>query len=65
MYVHHLVTGSPADECGCINIGDRILETNGYDIRYSTLDQAATIMAVSYNKILNGNLMCINCMMFK
>ena len=47
IYVHHLVAGSPADECGSINIGDRILEANGYDIRYSSIDEAASLMAVS------------------
>ena len=47
VFVHHLVAGSPADECGCINVGDRILEANGYDIRHSTLDQAAAVMGVS------------------
>ena len=47
IYVHRLVAHSPADECGCINIGDRILEVNGCDIRYSSLDQAAAILAVT------------------
>ena len=46
IFVHHVVAGSPADECGCFSVGDRILEVNGYNIKHTTIDHAAAVMGV-------------------
>jgi C-terminal processing protease CtpA/Prc len=44
IYVHYLVPGSKAEECGNIKAGDRILEVNGRDLRDSSVDEAAAFM---------------------
>lgn len=49
IYVHHVSSGSVAEECGCLQVGDRILEINGVDVRRASIDEAATLMAVSNN----------------
>ena len=46
IFVHYLVPGSKAEECGLVHPGDRIIEANGVDLRYSTVDEAATFMTV-------------------
>lgn len=47
IYVRHLVSGSVAEENGRIEVGDRILEANGVDVRHATIDETAILMAVS------------------
>ena len=47
VYVHHLMSGSLAEECGRVLVGDRILEVDGVDVRNATVEETATIMAVS------------------
>ena len=46
IYVHYLIPGSKAEECGQIHPGDRILEANGRDLRHATVDEAAMFMSV-------------------
>ena len=47
MYVKHLVPGSKAEECARLHVGDRILEANGFDLRHSNVDDAASFISVS------------------
>lgn len=47
IFVHYLVPGSKAEECGSIRAGDRMLEVNGKDLRDVTVDEAAALMMVS------------------
>jgi C-terminal processing protease CtpA/Prc len=42
-----LISGSPAEDCGSLLIGDRILEVNGVDVRQANIDETATLMANS------------------
>ena len=46
MYVKHLVPGSKAEECARLHIGDRLLEVNGFDLRHSNVDDAASFISV-------------------
>ena len=46
IYVHYLIPGSKAEECGQVHPGDRILEANGRDLRHATVDEAAMFMSV-------------------
>lgn len=58
VFVNHIIPRTPADECGCIHVGDQILEANGYDLRYATLERAAMILGVRYGHKLMKNLCC-------
>ena len=46
VYVKHLVPGSKAEECSRLHVGDRILEANGFDLRHSNVDDAASFISV-------------------
>ena len=47
VFVHHLVPGSRADQCGLLQPGDRVLEANGQDLKFASVDDAASIISVS------------------
>ena len=47
VFVHHLVPGSRADHCGLLHPGDRVLEANGQDLKFVSVDDAASIISVS------------------
>lgn len=46
VFVHHLVPGSRADQSGLLRPGDRVLEANGHDLKFVSVDDAATIISV-------------------
>ncbi|KAL5479626.1 hypothetical protein EMCRGX_G023174 [Ephydatia muelleri] len=45
VYVKHLVPGSKAEECARLHVGDRLLEANGFDLRHSNVDDAASFIS--------------------
>ena len=64
IYINNFDSGSLADECKRLLVGDRILETNGYDIRHATIDEAAAILDVSSSSssiIITVWLPCTGC----
>ena len=46
VFVHHLVPGSRSEQCGLLQPGDRVLEANGNDLKFVTVDDAALIISV-------------------
>ena len=48
IFIHHLAPGSQAEQCSTLHLGDRILEANGHDLKDATVDDAASIIAVSF-----------------
>lgn len=53
VFIHHLVPGSLSDQCGLLQPGDRVLEANGHDLKFVTVDDAASIISVSAQSELN------------
>ena len=47
VFIHLLQPDSLADQSGLLYPGDRILEANGHDLKFATLDEAASIISVS------------------
>ena len=47
VFIHQLLPGSISDQNGFLQPGDRVLEANGHDLKFASIDDAATIMSVS------------------
>jgi hypothetical protein len=47
VFIHNLVPGSLSEQCGQLLPGDRLLEANGHDLKFVTVDDAASIISVS------------------
>lgn len=47
IFIHNLVPGSLTEQCGMLRPGDRLLEANGHDLKFVTVDDAACIISVS------------------
>ena len=60
IFVYHLVPGSIAKESGLIQVGDRLLEVNGCDIRYASVDDAVAVMSVCSITICKTNYIICN-----
>ena len=46
VFIHLLHPDSIADQSGLLYPGDRILEANGHDLKFASLDEATAIIAV-------------------
>ncbi len=48
VFIHLLQPDSLADQSGLLFPGDRILEANGQDLKFVSLEEAATVISVSF-----------------
>ncbi|XP_058814592.1 inaD-like protein [Topomyia yanbarensis] len=52
LFIKNIIPNSPADKCGLLKIGDRILKVDGTDIRHSTHEYAMKIIKNSGRKMI-------------
>lgn len=51
IFIKNVLPGSPADECGQLFTGDRILEVDGHDLRQASHDKAVDVIRQSGNVV--------------
>ena len=52
IFIKNVLAGSPADECGQLFTGDRILEVDGHNLRQASHDKAVEVIRQSGNVVL-------------
>ena len=52
IFIKHVLGGSPADECGQLFPGDRILEVDGHDLREASHDKAVDVIRQTGTKVV-------------
>ena len=52
IFIKNVLPGSPADECGQLFTGDRILEVDGHDLRQASHDKAVDVIRQSGNVVV-------------
>lgn len=52
IFIKNVLPGSPADDCGQLFTGDRILEVDGHDLRQASHDKAVDVIRQSGNVVV-------------